>query len=159
MEGRRAESRVAGRGAAGSDAKAPDASSSRQVSPPPGRRESLGVKASNPGEKPLGKPYRSFPLTPHRSGQFCKKIRGKIYSFAKIDDPEGALRRYHDHCAGLHAGTIDRVDRAGDLSVGDLADQFLAVKDRKRQADDIEPATFVEYHRDCELMVQHFGRD
>jgi len=117
------------------------------------------VKASNPGEKRLGKPYRSFPLTPHRSGQFCKKIRGKIYYFGKIDDPEGALRRYHDHCAGLHAGTIDRVDRAGDLTVGDLANQFLAVKDRKRQAGDIEPATFVEYHRDCELMVQHFGRD
>jgi integrase len=45
------------------------------------------------------------------------------------------------------------------VTVAELANQFLAAKDRKRANGDIEAATFVEYHRDCELMVQHFGRD
>jgi hypothetical protein len=98
-------------------------------------------------------------LTPHKSGQFCKKIRGKIHYFGKIDDPDAALRRYYEHANGLHAGTISQVDRTGEVTVAELANQFLAAKDRKRANGDIEAATFVEYHRDCELMVQHFGRD
>jgi len=111
------------------------------------------------GRKAGGKPYKSFPLTPHRSGQFCKKIRGKIHYFGKIDDPEAALRRYHEHANGLRTGEIDRVDRTAELTIAELANKFLAAKERKRAKGEIEAATFVEYHRDCELMVQHFGRD
>ncbi len=129
-----------------------------QVSPPAGRRETDMPLASK-GAKTPGKPYKSFPLTPHRSGQFCKKIRGKIHYFGSVSDPDAALKRYHEHAKGLHAGEIDRVDRTGDLTIADLANQFLAAKERKRANGDIEAATFVEYHRDCELLVQHFGRD
>ena len=111
------------------------------------------------GRKSDGKPYKSFPLTPHKSGQFCTKIRGKIHYFGKIDDPDAALRRYYEHANGLHSGVISQVDRTGEVTVAELANQFLAAKDRKRANGDIEAATFVEYHRDCELMVQHFGRD
>jgi integrase len=130
-----------------------------QVLPPSRGRESAGTRGGKPTGTRPGKPYRSFPLTPHRSGQFCKKIRGKIFYFGKIDDPEAALQRYHEHCRDLHAGRIDRIDRSGDLSVGDLVNRFLAAKERKRENGEIESATFVEYHRDCELMVQHFGRE
>ena len=129
----------------------------RKVSPRPAGRGSAAAKGR--GRKEPGKPYKTFPLTPHKSGQFCKKIRGKIHYFGKIADPEAALRRYHEHARGLHAGEIDRVDRTGDLTIAELANQFLAAKERKRANGDIEAATFVEYHRDCELLVEHFGRD
>jgi site-specific recombinase XerD len=122
------------------------------------RRRETAASEGRSGRKVEGKPYKSFPLTPHRSGQFCKKIRGKIHYFGTIADPEAALRRYHEHAKGLHAGEIDRVDRSGELTIAELANQFLAAKERKRANGDIEAATFVEYHRDCELLVQHFGR-
>jgi len=39
------------------------------------------------------KPSPSFPLTPHNNGQWCKKIRGKLYFFGVWDDPDAALER------------------------------------------------------------------
>ena len=129
-----------------------------QVSPPSssrGRAESLALRGGN---KPAGKPYRSFPLTPHRSGQFCKKIRGKIFYFGKVDNPDAALKRYHEHCRDLHSGKSTRVERTDEITVAELANRFLAAKDRKREIGDIEAATFVEYHRDCELFVTFFGK-
>jgi site-specific recombinase XerD len=129
-----------------------------QVSPRPGLRGSAAADGGR-ARKTVGKPYKTFPLTPHKSGQFCKKIRGKIHYFGTIADPEAALRRYHEHARGLHAGEIDRVDRTGELTIAELANQFLAAKERKRANGDIEAATFVEYHRDCELLVEHFGRN
>lgn len=129
-----------------------------QVSPLEGRRKTAAPSA-RAAQKVPGKPYKSFPLTPHRSGQFCKKIRGKIHYFGSVSDPDAALKRYHEHAKGLHAGEIDHVNRTGDLTIAELANEFLAAKERKRANGDIEAATFVEYHRDCELLVQHFGRD
>ena len=129
-----------------------------QVSPPAssrGRAESLALRGGN---KPAGKPYRSFPLTPHRSGQFCKKIRGKIFYFGKVDNPDAALKRYHEHCRDLHSGKATRVERTDEITVAELANEFLSAKDRKRENGDIEAATFVEYHRDCELFVTFFGK-
>jgi len=130
-----------------------------RVSPTPSGRKRAAVTGSTQRKAPVRKPYPSFPLTPHPSGQFCKKIRGKLFYFGPVHDPDAALDRYHKHCQGLHSGELTTVDRSGELTLAELANRFLAAKDRKRAAGDIEPATFVEYHRDCELMVAHFGRD
>jgi integrase len=43
-----------------------------------------------------------FPLTLHPTGQFCKKIRGKLYYFGT--DKKEALRRYLEQAAYLHNG-------------------------------------------------------
>jgi hypothetical protein len=45
-----------------------------------------------PGRPP--KPYPGFPLTPHATRRWCKKIKGKVYYFGRWDDPEGALPEY-----------------------------------------------------------------
>lgn len=129
-----------------------------QVSPPRRPRGRPGAAAKSAENKPAGKPYKSFPLTPHRSGQFCKKIRGKIFYFGKVDDPDAALKRYHEHCRNLHSGKATRVERTDEITVAELANEFLSAKDRKRENGDIEAATFVEYHRDCELFVTFFGK-
>jgi integrase len=129
-----------------------------QVSPPRRPRGRPSAVAKSVGNKPAGKPYKSFPLTPHRSGQFCKKIRGKIFYFGKVDDPDTALKRYHEHCRDLHSGKATRVERTDETTVAELANEFLSAKDRKRENGDIKAATFVEYHRDCELFVTFFGK-
>jgi len=43
-----------------------------------------------------------YPLTLHPTGQYCKKIRGKIYYFGT--DKHIALQRYLEQAASLHAG-------------------------------------------------------
>ena len=41
-----------------------------------------------------------FPLTRHSTGQYCKKIRGKMYYFGS--DKKEALQSYLDQAAYLH---------------------------------------------------------
>jgi hypothetical protein len=47
----------------------------------------------NSSERPI-KPYPDFPLFPHRTGRWAKKIKGKLHYFGPWDDPDGAYRRY-----------------------------------------------------------------
>ncbi len=105
------------------------------------------------------KPYKSFPLTAHRNGQFCKKIRGQLFYFGSVKDPEAALNRYHEHCAGLHSGRITEVKRDAGLTVRELANRFLEAAEARRDAGELSPRTFVDYYRDCERLVRFFGRE
>lgn len=107
-----------------------------------------------------GKPYRTFPLTPHRNGQFCKKIRGQIFYFGSVKDPDAALRRYHEHCEGLHSGRIMEVTRSDDtLTVRDLVNRFLEAAEARKEAGELGARTFADYFRDCERLVSFFGRN
>jgi len=47
-----------------------------------------------------------FPLILHKTGQYCKKIRGKLYYFGA--DKGRALERYLEQAAYLHAGKVPR---------------------------------------------------
>ena len=41
------------------------------------------------------KPAANFPLTRHPSGRWCKKLRGKVYYFGKLDDWQAAIERFN----------------------------------------------------------------
>ena len=63
------------------------------------------------------KPHKDFPLTPHPSGLWCKKIKGKLHYFGSwTDDPKGvcALERWLAEKDDRLAGRIPRGRRAGD---------------------------------------------
>ena len=53
---------------------------------------------AKPG-KPV-KPFPEYPLTPHPSGRWCKKIKGNLVYFGPWDDPDGALARYREFARG-----------------------------------------------------------
>jgi hypothetical protein len=72
------------------------------------------------------KPSKHFPLTAHASGQWCKKILGKIHYFGKWDQPQAALERWLEEKDHLLAGLAPPAP-ANDvgLRVRDLVNQFM----------------------------------
>jgi len=65
-----------------------------------------------------------FPLTLHKTGQYCKKIKGKLYYFGT--DKKAALNRYLEQAAYLHAGKLPRPKNAGHtLSIKTLCNLYL----------------------------------
>lgn len=134
---------------------------SEEVSPPKRSRGRPRRDDREPPAKPtVGKPYKSFPLTPHRNGQFCKKIRGVVYYFGSVKDPEAALKRYHLHCNGLHTGELRAVDRdRGGLTVRELANRFMEAADGRRDAGELSDRTFTDYYRDCARLIKFLGAD
>jgi hypothetical protein len=52
-----------------------------------------------PSDKP-DKPSPDFPLFPHTTKRWAKKIKGQMRYFGPGDDPEGALRAYRAFLSG-----------------------------------------------------------
>ncbi len=94
------------------------------------------------------KPYDDFPLTPHASGQWCKKIHGKIHYFGR--DWKDALRNYEQ--------TITREQPIHGLTLADLCNLFLTHKEKAVDAGEIKSDTWKEYKRSCALCVSILGR-
>lgn len=110
------------------------------------------------------KPYEGFPLTPHPTGRWCKKIRGKLHYFSRIeDDPEGdaALQRFNREWPCLKEGRIPLPlsTDADALTVGDLSNLVLDGKRMKLESGELSRTSFAAYYRTCGLLVKHFGTD
>jgi integrase len=112
--------------------------------------------APTPPSKPA-KPYSEFPLFPHATRRWAKKIRGQLHYFGPWDDPDGALAKYLEQKDALHAGRKLRPDHEG-LTVKELANAFLNHKQGLLDAGELSPRTWAEYKTACVLLVKHFGR-
>ncbi|HJZ58449.1 MAG TPA: tyrosine-type recombinase/integrase [Gemmataceae bacterium] len=116
------------------------------------------------------KPYPTFPLTPHASGAWQKKIRGKTHYFGRWAnwvngklvrvDAEGgwkaALELYTAQADDLHAGRTPRVTADG-LTVADLCNRFLTAKVRKVEAGELGQRMFTDYKEVTDLLTEAFG--
>src|SRR5262245_44861895 len=115
------------------------------------------------------KPYPDFPLTPHPSGKWMKKIRGKIHYFGNWarrmegvlvriagDGWEEALAEYKAVADDLHAGRTPRANVDG-LTVADLCNRFLTSKLRRKDVGEITRRSFVDYKKTTDLIVAAFG--
>lgn len=115
------------------------------------------------------KPYPEFPLTPHASGAWQKKILGKTHYFGKwarrvdgkLQRVEGdgwkeALEQYKVQADDLHAGRTPRVNADG-LTLASLCNQFLTAKLRKKEAGELGERSFAEYKATTDLLIATFG--
>jgi integrase len=116
------------------------------------------------------KPYPDFPLSPHASGAWQKKIRGKIHYFGKWarrvdgklvriegDGWKEALDLYKAQADDLHAGRTPRVTSDG-LTVADLCNRFLTSRLRKVEAGEMGERMFAEYKQTTDRLVSTFGK-
>lgn len=110
-------------------------------------------QASHTKPKP-SKPYPAFPLTPHPNGQWCKKIRGKVYFFGTWTDPKAAMEQYTREAADLHAGRKPNLFKAEGTTIRDIANNYLAAQLEKAKRGLIRPASF----NDCLQTVRAFVR-
>jgi hypothetical protein len=110
-------------------------------------------------DKPA-KPREGFPLFPHTTGRWAKKVRGRFHYFGKIaNDPKGtaALELWLQQRDDLLAGRTPRA--AGDgLTIRELVNRFLSVKQHQVQTREITRRYFDALFTACELLVRHFGK-
>src|SRR5208283_5345671 len=97
-----------------------------------------------PRSRKPAKPHPDFPLTPHPTGRWCKKIRGKLHYFGPWDNPDAALTKYLEHKDDLHAGRTPRPDLQA-LTVETLVLAFLNHKEALLEAGELSPLTMGNY--------------
>lgn len=103
------------------------------------------------------KPYPDFPLFPHATRRWAKKIRGKFVYFGPWDDPDGALQKYLDEKDDLHAGRTPR--KSGDgLTVAEMCNQFLTAKRHLLDTSELTDRSFRDYYQSCDRLVSFFGK-
>lgn len=130
-------------------------------------------KARKPAKDRPEKPYRDFPLSPHASGAWQKKILGKVHYFGRWgkivkgkmerlpgDGWKEALDLYKAQADDLHAGRTPRVRKMGEgLTLVVLCDAFFVAKKRKLKTGEITALTLAGHKQVTDLLIAQFGRD
>lgn len=111
---------------------------------------------TTPATKPA-KPRPDFPLFPHASGQWAKKIRQRVYYFGVWDDPDAALNKYLDEKDDRQAGRTPR-GRSGEQTIADICNAFLTSKQRLVDSGELAPVTWRNYYDHVERLLAFFGR-
>ena len=100
-----------------------------------------------------------FPLFPHATNRWAKKVRGKLEYFGSVTaDPEGkaALDKWLNQKDALLAGRRPRVSREG-FTVREICNRFLTNRQDKMRAGELSPVSFADYHATCAKIVKAFG--
>src|SRR5262249_5680916 len=103
------------------------------------------------------KPYPEFPLFPHASRQWAKKIKGRMYYFGPWSDPQAALDAYLKVKDDLHAGRKPREDPEA-LTVKELCNLFLNAKLAKVDNNELSSRTWDLYEEAAEAIIAAFGK-
>lgn len=99
-----------------------------------------------------------FPLTLHPTGQYCKKIKGKIYYFGS--DKKEALQKYLDQAAYLH-GHQENLHRPtnGNMTLKRLCDMYLNYQYSKVQANDLTASHHNEQIGSLSKLMAFLGQN
>lgn len=113
-----------------------------------------------PSKASLLKPYDGFPLYPHATKRWCKKILGKIHYFGPLNDWEAALKRYNYEMPFLSQGLIPPPqDKDALVTVEEMCNLFLAHCDSRVASGELAARSFSDYRRVSKVMIQVLGAD
>ncbi len=113
------------------------------------------------------KPYKDFPLFAHASGQWAKKIKGKMWYFGAWNDHKAAAEKYQAEVVEIQAGRDPRRLQPGvagvvgqpGCTVVYLVNSFLTEKEDRMLADRLSRKMFTQYREACKLIVDAFGKE
>jgi hypothetical protein len=118
-------------------------------------QELTSLPASARAAKPL-KPRKDYPLYPHNSGQWAKKVRGKTHFFGVWADPEAALEKWVADKDALLAGR-DPAPKSDELTVKQLVNAFLTDKKRHIATGELKQRSWHDYDAICVRILTVFG--
>ncbi len=107
------------------------------------------------------KPRPDFPLYPHQSDRWAKKVRGQTRFFGKAStDPKGeaALAEWLRQKDYLLACRTPPPKDADAPILADLVNKFLTWKRGLVESGELAPRTWDRYDATCGMLVEHFGR-
>jgi integrase len=110
----------------------------------------------------IEKPRPDFPLTPHKgSGQWCKKINGRVRYFGKLDNPAAAEANYNSKRVAYEDGREPRPIEVltGRVDVAFACNSFLNAKRKRVESGEISERTWQELLHTSKLVTLAFGRD
>ncbi len=97
-----------------------------------------------------------FPLTLHPTGQYCKKIRGKLYYFGR--DKQQAFQRYIEQAANLYAGAAPSSQEADSSTyLKDVCNLYLEHQHSRVQAGEIRLRQVYDQTTLLRDFVQYIG--
>jgi hypothetical protein len=100
------------------------------------------------------KPYPEFPLTPHPTGRWCKKIKGKLYYFGSTADGwEKALQTFKEQIDDIQAGRTPEARNKGGLRFLELCNRFLHWKRGLVETGELATRTWDDYHQTFERLL------
>jgi integrase len=96
-----------------------------------------------------------FPLTLHKTGQYCKKIRRKIYYFGK--DKNRALEKYLEVASLLHSGKPSLALSSDKISLRTLCKLYLTHQDNRVTAGEIKQRQLADQNELLTKFVTAIG--
>ena len=119
-------------------------------------RERTPARPSPAPNAGVGKRARKYPLTLHPTGQYCKKIRGKIHYCGK--DEQEALRRSYEKAWALHAGASEPASLLDRLTLEDLCNLYLNHQLGRAKAGEIRERQYHEQKPRLRVFADFIGR-
>lgn len=105
------------------------------------------------------KPSPDFPLFPHATKRWAKKVKGKMHYFGPWRDPDAAYAEWVRVKDALLAGLPYPEKRPDAYAVADICDAFLRHRKAKVDAGTLRQRTWDEYKAVCELMMVSLGKE
>ncbi len=105
------------------------------------------------------KPYSDFPLTVRADGRLCKKIKGRVHVFGRLDNWQEALERFNREMPFWATGRTPPAVDTGGLTIRVMCNEFLNSKRALLNSGELSQRSFTDYFKTCEKLVKQFGKD
>jgi len=145
------------------------AESKSQTTKPDNRKSPTRTPAASAKLVALGVPKGladTFPLTPHPTGRWCKKLRtkdhpdGKLFYFGKIADGwEAALRTFEIEKGYLFTDRTPPTRKSDGLRLKELCDRWLHYKRDRVQTGELTLRTWYDYQQTAQRVCDVLGKE